>query len=157
MNPPPPRFRQSEPSTAAIKGCYSSCDWTSDYLIGVYGPPQPPPPPHPWVTQSEPSTTAIKGLWTSDPKINKSPIRVLANTCVKYYYCWSKGEGVIVLKVLKIWSPNFDLDLWPFDPKINRGLPRIMVNTLWSIIIVGQKQKELLYRNHFSTDRQKDW
>ena len=72
MDPPPPQgFRQSEPITTAIKGCHSSCDWTSNYLIGqMYGPPTRTPPP-PRFRQSEPSTAAIKGCysscdWTSD-------------------------------------------------------------------------------------------
>ena len=61
-NPPPlQRFRQFEPSTAAIKGCYSSCDWTSNYLNKKDPLYHPPPPPLPGLRQFEPSTAAIKG------------------------------------------------------------------------------------------------
>ena len=37
-------------------------------------------------------------LWTIDPKINRSPFRVMANTYVKYHYCVPKGNGVIMRK-----------------------------------------------------------
>ena len=52
----------------------------------------------------------------------------------KWSYCAEK---------VNVWSPNLTLtfDLW---------------TSVWGIIIVGQKDKELLYRNHFSTDRQTD-
>ena len=69
MGTPPPGLRQSEPITTAIKGCYSRCDWTSNYLIWVYINVWIPPPSQ--FRQSEPSTTAIKGCcsscdWTSN-------------------------------------------------------------------------------------------
>ena len=61
MEPPPQGLRQSEPTTTAIKGCYSSCDWTSNYLIGVTNVWNPPPARF---RQSKPSTTAIKGCYS---------------------------------------------------------------------------------------------
>ena len=48
--------------------------------------------------------------------------------CEKYHCCVSKGNGVILWKLLSFKS-EFDLDLWPVDPKMNRDPPCVMVNS----------------------------
>ena len=91
--------------------------------------------------------------WPLDPKINRGdrPSSIIANKCVKYHHCMPKGNGVIVQKLLKSLKSKYDLDLLTLEFFLGSWSTH-----LWSIIIVGQKKKVLLGKNHFFTDRQTD-
>ena len=79
-------------------------------------------------------------LWPIDPKINRGTSWVMINSCVKYHYCMSKGNRVIVLKGYKVQSPNLTFGL--LIPKSIEVIGSWSTN-VWSIIIVCQKVMEL--------------
>ena len=51
-------------------------------------------------------------LWPLDSKINRGPPVVIINSCVKYHYCMSKGNGTS--KFRELWSPARQ-QIWPWS------------------------------------------
>ena len=90
---------------------------------------------------------------TFGPKLNRGPHQVMVNTSVKYHHCKSKRKVVIVQKVLKVWSSHFTFTFDLLTPESIEVILGSWSTHVWSIITVGQKQKELLCRNLFSTER----
>ena len=84
-----------------------------------------------------------------------SPWVMIINWCVKYHYCRSKGDGVIVRKRCKLQSTNLTLTFDLFTLKsIGVFFPSWAIH-VWSFIIEGQKEIKLSCGNHFFPQKDK--